>query len=96
MLYRYAKSGQPNVTAGWRAWRVRVTEETVGAWILHCHVLMHMVMGMQTVWVFGDAPQIKARFPQQPYVEGYLNYGGSAYGTKTYDPLVWEAFDQNH
>lgn len=42
---------------------------------------------MQTVWVFGDAAQIVAEIPQ-PYVEGYLTYGGSAYGNDTYDPLV--------
>jgi len=42
---------------------------------------------MQTVWVFGDAAQIVEEIPQ-PYVEGYLTYGGSAYGNDTYDPLV--------
>ncbi|RMZ79865.1 hypothetical protein DV737_g3263, partial [Chaetothyriales sp. CBS 132003] len=31
ILYRYAKSGQPEYTAGWRAWRIRVTEDDVGA-----------------------------------------------------------------
>ncbi|KAL8386837.1 hypothetical protein RB595_010353 [Gaeumannomyces hyphopodioides] len=95
MLYRYATKGGVYVTAGWRAWRVRVTEESVGAWVLHCHVLMHMVMGMQTVWVFGNASQILARFPQQPYIAGYLDFGGSAYGNGTRDPMVWEAFDQD-
>ena len=44
-------------------------------------------IGMQTVWVFGDAAQIVEEIPQ-PYVEGYLTYGGSAYGNDTYDPLV--------
>lgn len=32
MLHRYATSGVPETTAGWRAWRIRVTEDTVGAW----------------------------------------------------------------
>lgn len=45
MLYRYATSGQPEHTAGWRAWRIRVTEEDVGAWMMHCHILQHMIMG---------------------------------------------------
>ncbi|RMZ85906.1 hypothetical protein DV736_g6540, partial [Chaetothyriales sp. CBS 134916] len=88
ILYRYAKSGQPEYTAGWRAWRIRVTEEDVGAWMMHCHILQHMTMGMQTVWVFGNTSSILAKFPSPPYVYGYLNYGGSAYGNSTYDPLV--------
>ncbi|KAL8396299.1 hypothetical protein RB594_004707 [Gaeumannomyces avenae] len=95
MLYRYAAKGGVHMTAGWRAWRVRVTEESVGAWVLHCHVLMHMVMGMQTVWVFGNSSQILARFPQQSYIAGYLDFGGSAYGNGTSDPVVWEAFSQD-
>lgn len=32
MLHRYATSGEKETTAGWRAWRIRVTDETVGAW----------------------------------------------------------------
>lgn len=45
MLHRYATSGVPQTTAGWRAWRIRVTEDDVGAWMMHCHILAHMVMG---------------------------------------------------
>ncbi len=48
MLYRYAVSGLPETTAGWRAWRIRVTEDDVGAWMMHCHVLQHMIMGKIT------------------------------------------------
>jgi len=88
MLHRYATSGVPQTTAGWRAWRIRVIEEDVGAWMMHCHILAHMTMGMQTVWVFGNASSILARFPQPPYINGYLDYGGDAYGNDTYDPLV--------
>ncbi|EJT71044.1 L-ascorbate oxidase [Gaeumannomyces tritici R3-111a-1] len=95
MLYRYAAKGGVHMTAGWRAWRVRVTEESVGAWVLHYHVLMHMVMGMQTVWVFGNTSQILTRFPQQPYIAGYLDFGGSVYGNGTSDPVVWETFSQD-
>lgn len=90
ILYRYAVSGQANTTAGWRAWRIRVTEDNVGAWMMHCHILQHMVMGMQTVWTFGDTSQIVSKFPVEPYVDGYLNYGGSAFGNDTFDPLVAE------
>ncbi|KAI1610679.1 L-ascorbate oxidase [Exophiala viscosa] len=88
MLYRYATSGVPETTAGWRAWRIRITEDDVGAWMMHCHILQHMIMGMQTVWVFGNTSSILAKFPTQPYVNGYLNYGGDAFGNDTYDPLV--------
>ncbi len=45
LLYRYAVSGEVEHTAGWRAWRIRVTEDDVGAWMLHCHALQHMIMG---------------------------------------------------
>jgi hypothetical protein len=34
----------------------------------------HMIMGMQTVWVFGDPSDI-LKLPR-PRVEGYLTYGG--------------------
>lgn len=47
-----------------------------------------MVMGSQTVWVFGDAPSILEQFPVQPYVDGYLNYGGDAFGNGSYDPFA--------
>lgn len=43
---------------------------------------------MQTVWVFGNASSILAQFPKEPYVNGYLEFGGDAYGNDTYDPLV--------
>lgn len=43
---------------------------------------------MQTVWVFGNASSILAKFPAPPYINGYLDYGGDAYGNDTYDPLV--------
>ena len=42
--YRYAASGVPYTTAGWRAWRLKVRYP--GVWMLHCHILAHMIMGM--------------------------------------------------
>lgn len=45
-----------------------------------------MVMGMQTVWVFGDAEQVMA-LPKAA-VEGYLTYGGDAYGNSSHAPDV--------
>lgn len=49
--------------------------------------------GMQTVWVFGDAATILREIPP-PYISGYLEYGGSAYGNETYDPLVLEYYTE--
>jgi L-ascorbate oxidase len=43
MLYRYSSNGVLNTTAGWRAWRVKV--EDAGVWMMHCHILQHMIMG---------------------------------------------------
>ncbi|KAI1175254.1 L-ascorbate oxidase [Nemania sp. FL0916] len=92
MLYRYAEQGKNDVTAGWRAWRIRITDDNVGAWLMHCHILHHMIMGMQTAWVFGDALSILREIPE-PYISGYLQYGGSAYGNDSYDPLVLDYYD---
>lgn len=36
MLYRYAATTTPNISQGWRAWRLRVDEP--GVWLIHCHV----------------------------------------------------------
>jgi hypothetical protein len=47
MLYRNVIYAPNNTLAGWRAWRLRVTEP--GVWMVHCHILLHMVFGMQTV-----------------------------------------------
>lgn len=88
ILHRYAVKGEVETTAGWRGWRIRIGPEDVGAWMMHCHILAHMAMGMQTVWVFGDAEEVLSRFPDPPYVDGYLNYGGDAYGNSSYDPFV--------
>ncbi len=91
-LYRYASSGVPYTTAGWRAWRLRV--QYPGVWMIHCHILQHMIMGMQTAWVFGNADDILNRVPQ-PDVSGYLTYGGSVYGNDTYAPTVNHYFDSD-
>jgi L-ascorbate oxidase len=82
ILFNYQDSVQPNAIAGWRAWRIRVLNP--GVWMIHCHTLQHMVMGMQTVWVFGDAKDI-LKVPK-PQVEGFLTYGGSVYGNSTHVP----------
>ena len=43
MLYRYEKTTIPGSNSGWRAWRLRITEP--GVWMIHCHILQHMIMG---------------------------------------------------
>jgi len=43
MVYRYGAKTTPGADAGWRAWRLRVTQP--GVWMIHCHILQHMIMG---------------------------------------------------
>jgi L-ascorbate oxidase len=84
MLYRYKASVNEDQKFGWRAWRVRVQDP--GVWMVHCHLLQHMIMGMQTVWVFGDEKDVLTL--ERPQVEGYLTYGGDVYGNSTHAPNV--------
>lgn len=60
MLYRWPADNKVNDTegtvSGWRGWRIRV--EDPGVWMIHCHTLQHMLMGMQTIWVMGNASEI--------------------------------------
>ncbi|MCJ1281004.1 hypothetical protein MMC26_000322 [Xylographa opegraphella] len=46
MLYKYGETTTPGLNMGWRAWRLRVTEP--GVWMIHCHILQHMIMGKST------------------------------------------------
>jgi len=83
LLYAPAATGTPYAVNGWRAWRVRVTETNVGVWMIHCHILQHIVMGQQTVWVFGDADQIvKGSDGTQNLLQGYFTYGGDVVGSE--------------
>ena len=50
-----------------------------------------MIMGMQSVWVMGDYEQI-ASIPYSG-AEGYLEFGGTAYGGDDISPIVWHQFD---
>lgn len=84
MLYRYAKTTTNGTEMGWRAWRLRVSQP--GAWMVHCHILQHMIMGMQSVWVFGNSSEVLS--VDTPDVQGYLTYGGSVIGNETCDPRV--------
>ncbi len=81
-LYQYEAYTKAGSLAGWRGWRLRVQDP--GVWMIHCHILQHMIMGMQTVWVMGDYDQI-TKVPE-PYVSGYLTFGGSAYGNESHAP----------
>lgn len=85
MLFSYDAVVPENQLDGWRAWRLRVTEP--GAWMVHCHILQHMIMGMQTVWVFGNQSELLGLVPE-PEVNGYLAYGGDVYGTESHPATV--------
>ncbi|KAJ6008078.1 multi-copper oxidase [Penicillium herquei] len=95
LLYKYTNgqddSGNLNYTnQGWRAWRLKV--DNAGVWMVHCHNIFHMIMGMQTIWVMGNASEI-TRGADPVLVEGYLTFGGNAYGNSSYDPLVNHYYD---
>lgn len=85
-LYRVppSTSAKQGEVFSWRAWRIRVTSP--GVWMIHCHILQHMIMGMQTVWVFGKAEDLKPLTKRQ--ADGYLQFGGSAYGNESFYPSV--------
>jgi L-ascorbate oxidase len=89
MLYRYRTTTTPGAPSGWRAWRLRASD--AGVWMVHCHILQHMLMGMQTVFVVGDKEDIVQQSGQA--FAGYLTYGGSAYGNETHAPDVMHSFD---
>lgn len=84
MLYRYNKTTGQDEKMGWRVWRIRVDQP--GVWMIHCHTLQHMVLGMQMVWVHGDVDDILK--VGKPDVVGYLSYGGDVYGNDTHAPQV--------
>ncbi|KFY98247.1 hypothetical protein V500_01754 [Pseudogymnoascus sp. VKM F-4518 (FW-2643)] len=88
MLYRYSTVTDAGAAAGWRAWRIRVDEP--GVWLIHCHTLEHMIMGMQTAWVVGTAADIQ-KIPLD-HSRGYLDYRGDAYGNATYNPTCSHQF----
>lgn len=88
MLYSYGTQTTPLTPSGWRAWRIRVTD--AGVWMMHCHILQHMVMGMQTVFTFGNQTDMMAQ--SGPIGQSYLTYGGSAYGNDTSSPTVQHFF----
>lgn len=91
MLYQYHDAVAPGEPDGWRAWRVRVGNP--GVWMMHCHVLAHMMMGMQSVWVAGEAEDIMELPPSVS--AGYYTYGGSVMGNATNPPEVYEYYSGN-
>jgi L-ascorbate oxidase len=46
MLFQYRNRVTPGEVTGWRGWRMRMTAP--GVWMIHCHVLAHMMMGKST------------------------------------------------
>ncbi|XP_055354086.1 uncharacterized protein LOC129599788 [Paramacrobiotus metropolitanus] len=82
-LYRPSVSAEQTMGPGapytWRAMRIRV--QNPGVWMIHCHALQHMIMGMQTVWVFGELADLTP-LPVNVVEAGYLTFGGQAYGNE--------------
>ncbi|KAF1912664.1 L-ascorbate oxidase-like protein [Ampelomyces quisqualis] len=73
-LYRYQTQGTAGTRDGWRCWRLRV--QNAGCWMMHCHILQHMIMGMQSVWVMGEWEEI-VRIPHSGEI--HLDSRGVAY-----------------
>lgn len=48
---------------------------------------------MSTAWIVGNYSQLIDLWPKPPYISGYLDYGGDAYGNATYDPRVFHFFE---
>jgi L-ascorbate oxidase len=56
-LYRYSSSTTAGARAAWRGWRIRVAD--AGVYLIHCHILQHMIMGMlANVFCFIFSPLI--------------------------------------
>jgi hypothetical protein len=89
ILYRYTSKTTSGNRLGWRVWRLRV--EDAGVWMIHCHILQHMIMGMQSVWVMGNYTDI-IRVPLQD-ARAYLDFKGGAFGNDSYAPTVNHYFD---
>ncbi|KAH9868288.1 hypothetical protein J1614_007360 [Plenodomus biglobosus] len=89
-LYRYRDKGVAGDDEGWRCWRLRVQDP--GFWMLHCHVLQHMIMGMNAVMVMGEYEEI-ARIPYSG-AKGYLEFGGTAYGGEDISPVAWHEWNE--
>ena len=85
LLYSYRmKAKDPGLATGWRVLRLRITQP--GVWVVHCHTLPHVIQGLQAVWVHGEADDILK--VGRPHVDGYLEYGGDAYGNVSHSPGV--------
>lgn len=93
MLYTYADTGGEGEVNGWRVWRVRVTERNVGVWMMHCHILQHIIMGQQTIWVFGTPEEIRDHSnPVNGSLDGYFAYGGDVVGKEGGEVMVASKF----
>ncbi|RDA88691.1 hypothetical protein CP532_4094 [Ophiocordyceps camponoti-leonardi (nom. inval.)] len=91
MVYGYGREMAQGAPVSWRLWRMRVTQP--GVWMVHCHTTAHMLGGMQTVWVHGSAGDLLA--VPRPDVDGYLEYGGDAYGRESRAPHVLHFHEGN-
>ncbi|KFY73696.1 hypothetical protein V499_06224 [Pseudogymnoascus sp. VKM F-103] len=88
-LYMYGGKSPNGTLSAWRAWRLRIDHP--GVWMIHCHLLPHMVWGMNSAWVMGNQTEVLSLI-DRPGVEGYLTFGGSVVGNETHPPEVVEYF----
>ncbi|KFY31423.1 hypothetical protein V493_01130 [Pseudogymnoascus sp. VKM F-4281 (FW-2241)] len=88
-LFMYGGKAPNGELSAWRAWRLRVDHP--GVWMIHCHLLPHMVWGMNTAWVMGNSTEV-LELIDRPGVEGYLTYGGSVVGNETHPAEPVEYF----
>ncbi|OBT83528.1 L-ascorbate oxidase [Pseudogymnoascus sp. 03VT05] len=88
-LFMYGGKSPNGTLSAWRAWRLRIDHP--GVWMIHCHLLPHMVWGMNTAWVMGNQTEVLSLI-DRPGVEGYLDFGGSVVGNETHPPEVVEYF----
>lgn len=99
MLYRYAASGVTYTTARWRAWRIKL--QNPGTWVMHCHILAHMIMSLLSDFSSNFLETIAGVVTAEMQTgwmfgnavdivgqvpEPYLS--GSAYGTRRVSPTV--------
>lgn len=70
--------------------RLMTCKPQPGAWVIHCHILPHMIMGMQTMLFAGaeNLPALPASF-----VDEYISFDGGAVGNGTHQPTRTSYFE---
>ncbi|CAO1628463.1 unnamed protein product [Parajaminaea phylloscopi] len=70
----------PEESGGWTVLRYEATQAQAGVWLLHCHLVFHMVMGMSSTFVVApDA--LPSKFSGDP---AYFQFGTNVRSPYTY------------